>query len=99
MKKIVEITKTQVIYVETNEAKGIDLKTCNQNYIEYKLKNGQKIEPIDKNIVGQRKITGTEYIVELFTIPFARFVCETLEEYETFNDKISKNGWSLINWS
>ncbi len=99
MKKIVDITNTQVIYIETTEAKGISLKKCNENYLEYKVKNGNKIEPIDKKIVGQRKITGTEKIVELFTIPFTRFECETMEEYETFNERISSHGWSLIDWS
>lgn len=99
MKKIVEITNAQIIYIESNEAKGVRLKSCNENYLEYKVKNGDRINPEDKTIVGQRKSTVSENIIELFTKPFTRFEFDSKEEYNATSDKISKNGWSLLDWS
>ncbi len=99
MKKIVEITNAQIIYIESNEAKGVILKNCNENYLEYKVKNGERINPEDKIIVGQRKATDSESVIELFTRPFTRFNFESKEEYNAISEKISKQGWSLLDWS
>ncbi len=99
MRKILDITKTQVIYTESSEIKGITLKTCNDNLIEYKIKNGEKISPEDKLIVGQRKVTQNERIIEFFTKPFTRFEFESIEEYNAEIKKIEKFGWTLIDWS
>ncbi len=99
MRKILDITRTQVIYTESSEVRGIDLKSCNENYIQYRIKVGDKIGLTDKNIIGQRKADNKEIVIEFFTSPFTRFEFKSIEAYNAEVKKITKFGWALLDWS
>lgn len=106
MKKIINITKEKLEYLnENNEKCYICFSECNNNWINYRLKtepnnhnNFSELKRKD-NCVGQRNSDANPIFIEFFTQPFTKFIFEgkdAKEEYNKIRDSIFKNDWNTL---
>lgn len=97
--KIKKITADCICYVnQKGIEKVINLKECNENWLNYQKRQGKSYVVNFPKYVGQRNVTDDPMFIELFTRPFVRieFPKDKKSKFDMLKEKLTTLGWATL---